>query len=232
MPRAPRLSFAVLVLPLVCTSWGSAQLCSGNASLTRGRVDFAFSAGIDKLAELYNVEVRLGLGRGGAFAALERGIKTWNLTNLAGESGEAGVRVGLQFPRPGASRFGVCPLLAWTSVWGPERFNGTPYTFAEQAYSAGVTVGYALVRTRTWDVIPAATLTVGSSDPKMTAPGGSLAQYQNFCCGRRSFSTAWLGLGLGFARDVTLLPSITIPLSVAGETTYGARVVIRLGNQR
>jgi len=84
--------------------------------------------------------------------------------------------------------------------------------------------------------MPTANITFGSGDPKLTTVyGGSLDQYQDFCCGEKGFTTFRLGIGLGFSDEVTLIPSITWPLDNGGSTqkgsqkTYAVRATLRLG---
>jgi hypothetical protein len=216
----------LFTLTLLSTGIASAQRCSGNPSFGSARTHLAASAGVDRLAQRYAAEIRLGFRR--VFAAVEVGMKTWNVTNLAKESGVLGVSAGLQFPRGRESRLEVCPLLSWTSLAGPENVVGTSWKYTEKVYSGGLTAGYVLARTKTWDFTPAAAITFGSSDPRMRSPwGGNLPQYQDFCCGRRSFTTLWFGVGLGFGHEFTLLPAIAVPLGAAGETTYQFRAVVR-----
>ncbi len=136
----------------------------------------------------------------------------------------------MQFPRHRESRLGLCPIASFTSVSGPEgTATGGSYNYAQKTYSVGLSAGYLLKRTKIWDFVPTGALSIGTTNPKLTAPGGSLKTFQDFCCGRRTVTTLSLGLGLGFAHWVTVMPSIALPLGTAGETTYSARAVIALG---
>lgn len=218
---------ATSLLTLLWSGVAAAQVCTGRQPFTRATLHFSAGLAADRLAQLYAAELRGG--HAGVFATVETGIKTWEITSLGGESGEIGVSVGVEVPRHRESRFGLCPIVTFNSIFGPEHVaTGGSYNYAQKTYALGLSAGYVL-KTKTWDFVPTGALMIGTTHPKLTAPGGSLTTYRDFCCGRQTVTTFSLGLGLGFARWVTVLPSIVFPLGAAGETTYSARLVIALG---
>jgi hypothetical protein len=222
-----RRALAILLM-LFGTNVAAAQLCVGNTTFALAPVHGGADFASDKLAHRYALEFRFAVRS--VFAAVEAGIKTWDVTSLDGESRALGVTVGLQSPRGSESKFGLCPLLSWTSLSGPHRIEGTPWNYSEYSFSAGLSAGYLLVRTRLWDIVPTAAVTVGAGNPKLTTTyGGSIGQYQGFCCGWQTFTTVRLGFGLGFSDELTLIPAIAFPLGAAGQTTYGIKAALRLG---
>ena len=220
---------AALVLLVVPSSIASAQLCVGNTAFSISRMQGVANADFDRLANRFTLEMRVRLWD--LFAGAEYGIKTWDVTSLGGTSQAVAVTLGLAGASPKA-RFGICPLVRWQWLDGPSEIGGGPWNFAEHEISGGLSVGALLSRTRLWDLIPTASITFGTGNPKLTTTsGGDLNTYQDWCCGRQSFTTLRLGLGLGFSDELTLVPAVTLPLG--GERgvqkTYGLRAALRLG---
>jgi len=226
----------IAALLLLCgPELAAAQLCVGNTALSLSNLHTAANIGVDKRAHLYTIEARYRYKH--AFVGAEYGIKTWEMTSLDGNSRAVALNVGLE-AEAAHSKFEVCPLLRWTWLSGPHDIGGSGgsggsnWNYSEQTYSAGLSMGYLLVRTKLWDIMPNAGLTVGTGNPKLTTVyGGSMQQYQDFCCGRQTFTTLRLGLGLGYSDEFTLVPSISLPLGDGGGTqkTYGLRALLRLG---
>jgi hypothetical protein len=221
-----RVGVAVLLM-LVGADIAAAQLCVGNTTFALSHFHSAANLDFDKLANRYTLEMRFRYQH--AFAAAEYGIKTWEVTSLDGNSQAVALTLGLE-SGSARSKVELCPYLRWTHLSGPHEIGGTLWNFSEHAFSGGVSIGYLLARAKLWDFMPNAALTVGTGDPKLTTVyGGSLTQYQDFCCGRESFTTLRLGLGLGYSDEVTLIPSVSLPLSHRGQKTYTIRAALRLG---
>jgi hypothetical protein len=215
------------VLLLVGAQVAAAQLCVGNSNFTLSHFHSAIDVDVDHLAHRYTAEFRYRYQH--FFAGLEYGLKSWEITSLNGTSRAFGVTVGLT-AQGAKSKLDVCPFLSYRSIAGPEAINGSLWRFDEKSYSAGVSVGYLLARTKLWDFTPTATLTFQTGDPKLTTGyGGSLASYQDFCCGSQSFTTLRLGVGLGFTDELTLIPAVSWPLGDVGQRTYAVVVALRLG---
>ena len=223
--RVGPLPIAVL---LVLPAGASAQLCVGNTGFGLAQVQPSANIDIDHHAQRYALEARFNFHR--AFAAAELGLKTWEKTTWDGQSRALAVSLGLD-PVAAKSRLAVCPLVQWTRLSGPHQINGSPWNFSQDAFAASLNVGFLLARRQLWDFMPTMAVTVGTGNPQLTTvAGGSLADYQDFCCGRQSFTTLRVGLGLGYSDDLALIPSITWPLDGGGvsQKTYGVRVVLRV----
>lgn len=219
---------AVLLLVLLPVGVAAAQLCVGNTGFELTRVQPSANIDIDHHAQRYALEARLHYRA--AFASAEYGLKTWEKETWDGQSYALTLSLGLH-AGSAKSRVGVCPLIRWNRLSGPHDINGSPWNFSEHSLAASLNVGFLLARRQLWDFMPTLALTVGSADPKLTTElGGSLDQYQDFCCGQRYFTTFRFGFGLGYSDDLTLIPSITWPLGDGGGTqkTYGIRAVIRV----
>lgn len=223
--RVGSVSVAVL---LMLPAGASAQLCVGNTGFGLARIQPSANIDFDHHAQLYALEARFHYHR--AFAAAELGLKTWEQTTWEGQSRALAVSVGLD-PAGAKSRLGICPLVQWTRLSGPHRINGSPWNFSQDAFAASLNVGFLLARRQLWDFMPTMAVTVGTGNPQLTTvAGGSLSGYQDFCCGRQTFTSVRLGLGLGYSDDLALIPSITWPLDNGGlsQKTYAVRVVLRV----
>jgi len=216
----------LLFFPLP-TAVAQAQLCVGNSAFTLAHFHSAAGADLDRLAQRYTLELRYRTRH--VFGAAEYGLKTWELTSLNGTSKAVGLTLGLD-GTAARSRVGFCPMLRWTYNSGPHEIGGTPWNFSEYAWSAGFSVGFLMARAKLWDLMPTMGLTVGTADQKLTTlAGGNLQQYQDWCCGRQSFTTFRIGLGLGYSDEVTLIPSVSLPVGDGAQKTWSIRATFRLG---
>lgn len=225
---------SALVLLLLASAGGNlaAQRCLGSNPYELSHFRVGAGLDIDKYAETYGVELRYSTA--GVFGIVEAAMKTWGVETFNDESQLLGATVGVAFPRDGGgqSKWSVCPMLSFNNTSGPDQAAGIAWHYSEQAFSGAVSVGYLLIRSKAWDVVPTATLTVGTTHPTMKTPAGtSLGSYSTFCCGPRGFGTVSLGVGLVLGRTVALLPSIALPLDAASETVYSAHFVFGLGRE-
>ena len=212
---------------LLSAEVAAAQLCVGNSNFSLSHFHSSVDVDIDNLAHRYTAEFRYRYQH--LFAGLEYGLKSWELTSLNGTSRAFGLTVGLT-AQHAKSKIDLCPFLSYRSLAGPEAINGSLWRFDEKSYSAGVSAGFLAARTKLWDVTPTATLTFLTGNPQLTTVyGGSLAAYQDFCCGSQSFSLLRLGVGLGFTDELTLIPAVSFPLGDGGRTTYAVVATLRLG---
>jgi len=222
---------SIAALLLLCgPELAVAQLCVGNTTFALSGFQSGANIDLDKLAQRWALELRVSYRD--LLAAADFGVKTWEVTSLNGTSRALGLTLGLHSPHRRHSKFELCPLLHFRSLWGPNEIGGTSWRYSEIAFSGELSAGYLLVRKRLWDLMPTAALSVGTGDPKLTTPfGGNLGQYQDFCCGWQSFTILRLGLGLGFSEELTLVPELALPLSAAGQKTYAIRAALRLGKK-
>jgi len=208
----------------------AAQLCVGNTTFALSGIQSGANIDLDKLAQRYALELRVSYRD--LLAAVEFGAKTWEVTSLDGTSRAFGLTLGLHSPHRHHSKFEVCPLLHFRSLSGPDEIGGTLWRYSEIAFSGELSAGYLLARKRLWDIMPTAALSIGTGDPRLTTSfGGNLDRYQDFCCGWQTFTTLRLGLGLGFSDELTLVPELALPRSVAGQKTYAVRATLRLGKK-
>ena len=211
----------------------TAQLCDGNGNFSLSHFTTAANFEFDPVAQRYTLEARYNAHH--VFAAAEYGVRSWETTTLNGLSQAYSLSFGIDRSSQ-KSTVGFCPMVRWSGLSGPHGINGTPWNFSDQSLSAGFSVGVMMTRSRLWDLMPTANITFGTGNPQLTtAAGGSIDEYQDFCCGKQSFTTIRLGIGLGFSDELTLIPSITWPLDNGSSTqkgaqkTYAVRGALRLG---
>jgi hypothetical protein len=211
----------------------TAQLCVGNASFPLSHFTTAANFEFDPVAQRYTLEARYNTHH--FFAAAEYGVRSWETTSLNGLSQAYSLSLGMDGSSP-KSKIGFCPMVRWSGLSGPNEIAGTAWNFSERVIAGGLSLGFLMARSRLWDFMPTANITFGTGNPQLTTPaGGSLDEYQDFCCGERGFTTFRLGIGLGYSDELTLIPSITWPLDNGGSTqkgaqkTYAVRATLRLG---
>jgi hypothetical protein len=218
------------LLLLVGAEVATAQLCVGNTTFALSGLQSGANIDLDKLAQRYALELRASYQD--LLVAVDYGVKTWEVTSLNGTSRAFGLTLGLHSPHRRQSKFELCPLLHFGSLWGPNNIAGTFWNYSEISFSGELSAGYLLARKRLWDIMPTAALSVGTGDPRLTTDlGGNIDQYQDFCCGWRSFTTLRLGVGLGFSDELTLVPELALPLGAAGQKSYAVRASLRLGKR-
>lgn len=229
-----RVRIVAPALLLLCgPGWLTAQLCVGNASFALSHFTAATNFEFDPIAQRYALEARYNTHH--AFAAAEYGVRSWETTSLNGLSQAYSLSLGFDASSR-KSKLGLCPMVRWSRLSGPKAINGSPYSFSERTIAAGLSLGFLMVRTGLWDFMPTANITFGTGNPQLTtAAGGSLDEYQDYCCGEQGFTTFRLGIGLGFSDELTLIPSITWPLDngtsqqKGAQKTYTFRATLRLG---
>jgi hypothetical protein len=228
MRRTRGLLIAVVMVLLAGEA--RAQRCLGGHPYRISHFRLGVGIDKDKFAESYGVDVRYSTA--GVFGVVDAAIKTWEPDTFNDESQLLGVSVGIAFPRDGEARLSLCPMLSFRTTSGPDQAAGIAWHYSERSFAGSLSLGYLLNPTSGWEIVPTASLLVGTTNPTMkTQAGTSLASYKSFCCGRRTFGTISLGFGLGLGRTMSILPTISIPLDAAGETIYGAHLVIGLGRE-
>lgn len=225
--RHPAL--VLLVLALV-TGNLAAQRCLGGHPYRLSHFKGGAGIDLDKYSQTWGVDVRYTAD--GVFGIVDAAIKTWGAEIFHDEGQLLGATVGMTFPRRYVTRLAICPMLSFNTTSGPDHAEGIAWHYSERAFSGSLGVGFLLNPSWGWEFVPTATLTVGTTNPTMkTKAGVSKPSYKTFCCGSRGFGTISLGFGIGMARTLSILPSITFPLDATGETIYSARFVFGLGRE-
>ena len=221
---------ALLLLLAIGTGNLAAQRCLGGHPHRLSHFRGGGGIDLDKYSQTFGVDLRYTTAS--VFGIVAAAMQTWEADVFNDEGQLLGATVGMTFPRDGAARLSLCPMVSFNTTSGPDQAEGIAWHYSERAFSGSLSLGYLLSPSGGWEVAPTATLTVGTSTTAMkTKAGVSKPSYKNFCCGNRGFGTVSLGFGLGLGRSLTVLPSITFPLDAAGETTYGARFVFGLGRE-
>lgn len=224
--------FAVSLLLSCGPSILAAQLCVGNVAFALSHFTAAANLEFDPVAQRYTLDARYHTHH--IIAGVEYGVRSWETSSLNGVSYAYSLSLGVD-PSSPKSKIGVCPMVRWSKLSGPNQVGGSPYSFSDGGFAGGLSVGLLMARSRLWDFMPTANITFGTGNPELTAPGGTLDEFQDFCCGKKSFTTFRLGIGLGFSDEVTLIPTITWPLDngtskqKGAQKTYGVRATLRLG---
>jgi len=154
------------LLLLFGANGAAAQLCVGNTTFALSGIQSGANIDLDKLAQRYALELRVSYRD--LLAAVEYGVKTWEVTSLNGTSRAFGVTLGLHSPHRRHTKFELCPLLHFRSLWGPNEIGGTFWRYSEISFSGELSAGYLLVRKKLWDIMPTAALSVGTGDPRLT----------------------------------------------------------------
>lgn len=207
------------LLSVICTSVGSAQVCSGEPSFGEAPLHFFGGGALNGYFEFYNAG--LLLGNHAVFGELGAGLWTYNTVD--GESFVVSGTFGVELPHAPQSKTQICPVASIMIVNGPQNIAGSGFDYHDTDLSIGLNAGYVLTHVGPVEFVPTTSITAMHSSASITDPTGAKAS--------RGTAFGYLGLGLGirFGPEVSLSPSVALPLgNGAGHTQFRFRFVVRL----
>src|SRR5436309_10582965 len=127
-----------VLLSVVCTSVGSAQVCNGEPSFGDAPFHFFGGGAVNGYFEFYNAGFLLGNNT--LFGELGAGLWTYNTVD--GESFVVSGTFGAQLPHPPQSKAQSCPVASTIIVNGPENIQASRLHYPDRDYSSGLHPGY------------------------------------------------------------------------------------------
>jgi hypothetical protein len=219
MRRSLVVSLALLA---IVKSPVMAQTCMGLASFSKAPVQVAgngmFTSGINA----FGGSIGYGM-KSGVWGKAE--IGTESIDGATSHPMTFGARAGYQVPvsRSGAQ---ICPSASFTVGNGPDDVN---FNASTQDATLGLSVGKVLGSNPNMKIVPTAGLAYAHT--KLSAKdsvGTSLGSASD------SYGLAQLGLGLVLNDNISVRPSVDIPLGLAGSTDarFGLMLGYNFGSSR
>ena len=211
MWRIPGLTFLHLLLPLGSVA---AQLCAGVQSFAGRPVQLWGFGTITSGSHLgsYGGGVRLIGGRA-AFGDVELGAS--HTDAYGGLSWLIGTAAAYQVSLNKTGTVQLCPAASVGFVLGPKNIYGSGQDFSETNASAGAAIGVLASHSTQIDVVPTASLIFEHSNQKFKDNLSGTTTSAS-----ASFEVIELGLGLVHRHQLTLKPSLAIPVGLPDGSAY------------
>jgi TonB family protein len=215
---------AILISLLLGGTLAAAQECRGFAPFQKKPVHLFARSLLGTHSDRWVAGV--GLGVPAAFGALEFGLIDVDSSLISSVTvGGAG---GLQFPVNEHRTAFLCPIVDLSFAKGPKDFIQLGRDYRETDVSYGVAGGVVLASPgRHVEFIPTVSITSASVTSKLIDSSGSVT-YSN----SQSFGVLSLGVGLVFAREVSVTPSFSSSFGRGPSTTFSLRFAFAFGRSR
>jgi len=210
---------AFLALLLLAASVGSAQVCSGYASLERAPYQISVSGAFASNSKFFGAGFTYGSG--GPFGTV--GVGTTSYNDFNGSSFDIAAGGGWQVPVDRGRRFQLCPTVGIGYMSGPNNISGSGTDYSETNLQAGVSAGVLISSSGPAVVVPVVSFAIVNATAKLSGGGVSNSKTS-------TFGEISLGVGLVYFGVATVQPSVRIPIGLSGGvTTYGVGLALNFG---
>jgi hypothetical protein len=221
MRRSLVVSLALLA---IVRAPAMAQTCEGLASFTSGQMQVAGNAQFPDGAKVWGGSFTYGVPSG-IYGGAD--LSTTSIDNDGGSSLGIGGHVGYQMTLGQAKQFALCPVARLALGMGPDDDAANINSSSTDAHF-GLAVGTSMGTNPRMKIIPTAGLGLQYSKAKIedTSPGGTTLE------GSDTYGMARLGVGFVFNQQISVRPSIDIPLGLDNsDATFGVTVGYNFGNK-
>ena len=186
-------------------------MCSGEASFSRVPARFFATMAFGSSSFYHG---GLAFGRSRLFAALEAGMTTYQQN----ESWDYRINLGAQFARRVDPKAQVCPQVLYSLTTGSGDVSGLySIDYRENLIGAGVDAGFVLYEKGNTRIIPNASLGLLGGRIKYTYSTGTKHTQD-----ADAYGLLTTGIGFGLNKQLTISPTVTLPLGRGGASTlYG-----------
>jgi hypothetical protein len=222
MRRSLVVSLALLAIvrsPVV------AQTCQGLASYSAGQLQVAANASFPEARKVWGGSVTYGMPSG-AFVGAD--VSNTSIDNDGGSSLGIGAHAGYQMKLGRTGKLNLCPVASLALGMGPDD-EAADLNSSSTDVRFGFALGTDMGKTPRMSIIPTAGLGLAYNKFKQedTGPGGSTAEFSE------TIGLARLGLGLVFNQQISVRPTIDIPLGsdISNDPTFGVTVGYNFGKR-
>jgi outer membrane protein with beta-barrel domain len=220
MRRSLVVSLALLAIvrsPVV------AQTCQGLASFSTGKLQVAGNVQLPEARKVFGGSVTYGMPSG-IYAGAD--LSNTSIDNDGGSSLGFGAHAGYQMKLGRTGKMNVCPVASLALGMGPDD-EAADINSSSTDVHFGFALGTDMGRTPRMSIIPTAGLGLQYSKFKQedTGPGGSTIEASE------TYALARLGLGLVFNQQISVRPTIDIPLGsdLSNDPIFGVTVGYNFG---
>jgi Outer membrane protein beta-barrel domain len=221
MRRSLVVSLALLA---IVRSQAVAQTCQGMASFSAGQMQVSGNAQFGDLSNSFGGGISYGLPSG-IYAGAN--LSTTSFDGLDQSSLGVGANVGYQMSVGKASKIALCPVARLAIGMGPDE-EAFDINAGSTDLHFGLAVGTSMGTNPRMRILPTAGLGLQYTKFKVedTGPGGSTTEASE------TYPLARLGLGLIFNQQISVRPSVDIPISSdLNETSFGVTVGYNFGSR-
>lgn len=210
------LVLALAAVPL------DAQVCTGSAPFSSGRMSIGGDAAFTDGAQAYGGSFGFGAAEG-AFGSLNAGAISYD--DLDGSSFLVGGTAGYSLSLGVTRTFELCPLASVAFGFGPNDIEQTGVDMSTRDFQVGVGVGTMMAASPAVSIVPAAGISYGYTRLEFDDGVDSAADSE-------SFGTASFALGFVMKRTLTIQPNISVPFGIEdSEPVYGISFSVHLRNR-
>ncbi|HSJ74913.1 MAG TPA: outer membrane beta-barrel protein [Gemmatimonadales bacterium] len=221
-----RRSFMVpLALLAIVKSPAAAQTCQGMASFSHGQLQVAGNAQFPTGGKIWGGSLSYGLPSG-LYAGAD--LSTTSIDNDGGSSLGVGAHAGYQMKLGRTQKLALCPVANLALGMGPDD-EAAQINSSQTNMNFGFALGTEMGATQQMRIIPTAGLGVQYTKLKVedTGPGGQTIE------GSETYGLARLGVGFVFNQQISVRPSVDIPLGsdFVNDPTFGVSVGYNFGSK-
>jgi hypothetical protein len=221
MRRSLVVSLALLA---IVRSPAVAQTCQGLASFSAGQMQVSGNAQFGDLSNSFGAGVAYGMPSG-LYAGAN--LSTTSFDGADASSLGIGANVGYQMSVGKASKISLCPVARLALGMGPDE-EAFDLNSSSTDLHFGLALGTSMGTNPRMQILPTAGLGLQHTKFKIedTGPGGSTEEFSE------TYPLARLGLGLIFNQQISVRPSVDIPISSdLNETSFGVTVGYNFGSR-
>lgn len=216
-----RTLVASLALVAVINAPAAAQTCLGLASFSHGKMQVAgngqFSDGSNRFGAGFNYGLPAGL-----FAGAQ--VSTTSFDGADASSLGIGANVGYQMTVGKAANIHVCPTASLELGMGPDD-DAAGINASSRAANVGFSLGTTMGSTPRMQIVPTAGL--GLAYAKLSLDDGTATTELS-----DTYGQARLGVGFIFNQQISVRPSVDIPLGLDNsDPTFGLSVAYSFGSK-
>jgi len=222
MRRSLVVSLALLA---IVRSPAVAQTCQGLASFSAGPMQVAGNAQFPEGGKIWGGSFTYGMPSG-VYAGAD--LSTTSLDNDGGSSLGIGAHAGYQMKLGRTGKLNLCPVARLAIGMGPDD-DALNINSSSTDLHFGFALGTEMGTNPRVRIIPTAGLGLQYSKLKVedTSPGGTTFE------GSETYGLARLGVGFVFNQQISLRPSIDIPVGsdLINDPTFGVSVGYNFGSR-
>jgi hypothetical protein len=221
MRRSLVVSLALLA---IVRSPAVAQTCQGLASFSAGQMQVAGNAQFGDFTNTWGGSFSYGVPSGIYGGA---SLSTTSFDGIDQSSLGIGANVGYQMNLGRASKMHVCPVASLNLGMGPDD-SANDINSSSTDVHFGLAVGSQMGTNPRMQILPTAGLGLQYSKAKVedTGPGGTSVEASS------TYGLARLGLGFVFNQQISVRPSVDIPLGLdGGKAAFGVTAAYNFGSK-
>ncbi len=207
----------------ICTTGASAQLCQGDLSFRGSSKHVGAALGMSNNTTSFDGALTVGHPKGW-YGGGSLGMSSYN--NIDGHTLGLGGGIGYSMPMAKNSKWAMCPVASLSLGFGPNlNVAGTTTNLSTQTAVLGVSLGTALALSKTVNLLPFGSASLGHTRASAKVNGTSNTASDNYLL---------LGMGAGFQFSPSLVVRPALNLAAGADlvddTVFSLGITWALGH--